>query len=283
MIGRKGVAARLAVAVFLALASGALAQKSPTPPPGEPGVQPCLVRNGITICDPALIELILRYNLEVLPAFPPGVIPIVVETLAELEALLSAFLGAVAVVGGEGDPIAGPHDPGTALGEICIMRWDSELGGFVCVAYPAPPPTPAPPSPPGGGSGSGCATCPPLREAHVLLKHCSCSAAVAIPWWLCPTPCICFEVDAWYHPGVKFTRILGGRVYKSGPGSLIYAGYDFHAWEPVVLVLEEGRRVFVRAGGEMNFWVGLKLGESTLGATVPWAHSFVRVFEVPTR
>ena len=243
MIGRKKLGVWLAVLSFLVFTFSTWAQKSVTPPPGEPGQQGCLVRNGVTICDPALIELILRYNLEVLPAFPPGVVPIVVETLAELEAVLSALVGSVAVVGGDLlDPTIGPYDPGIGMSQICVMQWDSELGRFDCVAYPPQPPSPPPAPPSGNGSGSGCATCPPPSSAHPVECATTFRTCREVKYWVVNFG-TCLVVDVVYYPGERFTQVsLSYNTWKLAVGFTV----EIETQPASYMLLDGGKSLRVR-------------------------------------
>lgn len=236
----RGVFVILFVVFSLATLAERVPERRPTDPPpdllGPVGV-PCIERNGIIICDPDLIAIIIRYNLEVLPAPPPGIKPLVVESLAELESIL-AQIAPAATVKEVGEPITGPYDPGTQI-------YDPGEG-----ALPSPPlPPPPPPEDQESSTGSSGSTTSPTqpREAWVQWE---------LTHWVFP-PYLIFRLsaDVYYYPGDRFTAIYE-RVELYG-SAFPWSSRLEDAWS-YAHVRPDGKYVQIWGGGTVVVWFGLK-------------------------
>jgi hypothetical protein len=254
---------------FLSPALAGMPTKSYTPPPvQEPIGTPCLVKDGFTICDPQLIELILRYDLDA-----PGITPIEFNTVEELRSFLEAlFTGLHAEYSAiSPDPVIGPFDPGTS-------RLDP--GQDIDTGRP-------PSFPPAGsdGVGSGCSACssslssPPLQPRSSVVEVCQEIYNIWIAKFVGST---CVEVWVEYYPGQKYIQVQILRAYHDGfELDLVIFACDVQV-EGSCWLANDARELWVDVTAYIVWYVGLKVEDVHLGLRIKDVRRHTEVLVVPS-
>lgn len=280
------------VALFFAFSVVVLSEERPIkgyqPPPAESLIgQPCLAKDGFLICDPDLIDVILRYNLSILPAPPPGITFFEFQSVEELRFFLDNLLGWATSVEKTLPPITGPHDPDVSR----YYEGEGAIGG------PYQPPYQPPLSPPSSGDGNECNTCPPSfspppPEARIFTEEICWTIDPIIrqivqevrPGWQATLAgSMCVQVWAEYYPGQKYVQAYILRAYHAGVEVEAFViAYDVQI-EASCWIANDGRELWVNATARTIWYLGLKVGDFHLGLRITDVCGRTKVFTVPSK
>ncbi len=247
-------------------------------PPSNSAVT-CIVRNGIIICDPELIRIIIVYNLEVLPDLPPGIQPVEVGSVAELERILMDITGispsnASLVL----DPIIGPFDPGTSRydpGQDIDYSPPSQ-GVSASEDQHSPPPQTLLPNPP-----------PPEPQVRTF-EICWCIDPILQNfideikpgWQATATGSLCATVTARFIPGQRFTEITSANAYYTGVTNLVFIHLTPRN-EKANATIEPDGSLRVSASMDLEIFVGFKILDVVLGFSWTVHYEKTKVLSVP--